>query len=115
LACGFLAGRFSLIGVSSHNIDLSNPGDTAFDLHITIPDNSPAGQAVQRIVSTEHLTPEQAVTRMLTEAARRHGKKTPAEELIGAFSSLEDAAMIDDTMESARRLRAIDAQRHFVV
>jgi hypothetical protein len=40
----------------------------AFELHISIPDHSPAGQAVQRLVSDEHVTPEQAVTRMLNEA-----------------------------------------------
>ena len=40
----------------------------AFDLHISIPDNSPAGLAVQRLVSDEHMTPEQAVARILNEA-----------------------------------------------
>lgn len=85
----------------------------AFDLHITIPDNSPAAQVVQRVVASEHITPEQAVTRILTEAARQQGKKTPAEELIGAFSSPEDAAIIDAAMEHVRELRKTDQLRDF--
>lgn len=87
----------------------------AFDLHLTIPENSPAGQVVQRLVLAEHVTPEQAVTRILTDAAKQHGKKTPAQELIGAFSSPEDVTMIDEGMDMARRLRVIDAKRRFDV
>ena len=40
----------------------------AFDLHLSIPESSPTGQAVQRLVLIENVTPEQAVTQMLTEA-----------------------------------------------
>ena len=38
---------------------------------------------------------------------------TPAEALIGAFTSPEDVILIDEAMETARRLRSIDAQREF--
>ena len=38
---------------------------------------------------------------------------TPADALIGAFSSPEDVILIDQAMETARRLRATDAQRQF--
>jgi hypothetical protein len=31
----------------------------AFDLLITIPEKSPAGRAVQRVIASENLTPEQ--------------------------------------------------------
>ena len=85
----------------------------AFDLHLSIPESSPMGQAVQRLVLIENVTPEQAVTQMLTEAARHRARLTPAEELIGAFSSPEDVILIDEAMDTARRLRAIDAQRQF--
>jgi len=51
----------------------------------------------------------------ISKAAKKHGKKTPAQERIGAFSSPEDAASIDAAMETARRLRGIDAQRRFDV
>ena len=85
----------------------------AFDLHISIPDHSPAGQAVQRLVSDEHVTPEQAVTRILNEAARQHGKKTPAQEMWGAFSSPEDAAMLEEIVTEAYALRLADQPRDF--
>jgi hypothetical protein len=87
----------------------------SFDLRISIPDDSPAGKVVQRMVSADHVTPEQAVTRILNDAATLQGAKTPAQELIGAFSSPEDVAMIDEGMETAKRLRSIDAQRCFDV
>jgi len=87
----------------------------AFILQITLPENSPAGQVVQQVAASEHLSPEQAVTRILTEVANQQGKKTPGQELLGAFSSVEDVALIDEVMEDARRLRAVDAQRRFDV
>jgi len=43
----------------------------AFDLPISISDNSPLGQAVQRIITDEHLTAEQAVTRILDAGSER--------------------------------------------
>lgn len=87
----------------------------SYELHISIPENSPVGQIVQRMISAEQMTPEQALTSILTEAVKQRGKKTPAQELIGAFSSPEDVVMIDEGMEAVRRLRAIDAQRRFDV
>jgi hypothetical protein len=86
----------------------------AFDIHLTIPEDSLAAQVVQRVVASEHITPEEAVTRILTEAAKLHGKKTPAEELIGAFSSPEDREVFDRAMESAKAYRAqFDRLRDF--
>jgi hypothetical protein len=64
------------------------------DLHLSIPDNSLAALAVQRIVSQEHVTPEQAATRILSEAA----KTTPALRMIGLFADDEDAAVLDEAM-----------------
>jgi hypothetical protein len=87
----------------------------AFDLHITVPENSPAAHVVQQIAAAEHISPEQAATRLLTEAAKLHGKKTPAQELIGAFSSPEDRALMDDAMGFAKKMREIDAQRNFEI
>lgn len=85
-----------------------------FDLHITIQDNSPAAHAVQNVAASHHITPEEAAMRLLTEAARTYGKKTPADELIGAFSSTEDSAIIDAAMASAKAHRAeFDRVREF--
>ncbi len=87
-------------------------GAMAFDLHINIPENSPAGQAVRRVVVTENLTPEQAVRRILTDAAKGQAK-TPAEEMWGAFSSDEDSAITDEAMKHVRAMRQTDRLRDF--
>jgi hypothetical protein len=85
----------------------------AFDLHITISESSPAGQAVQRVANAEHITPEQAVTRILTEAAKLQDQKTPAEMMLGAFSSDEDSAITDEAMKHVRAMRQTNALRDF--
>jgi hypothetical protein len=84
-----------------------------FDLHISIPDGSPAAHVVQQLAEAEQITPEQAAEQLLTEAARLHGKKTPAQEMWGAFSSPEDVAMLDEIVAKAYMLRLADRPREF--
>jgi hypothetical protein len=62
-------------------------------------------------IDREGVTPEEAVRRLLRGSLPR--AKTPAEELIGLFSRDEDAALIDEAMETARASRRIDAARDF--
>src|ERR1700678_2657645 len=85
----------------------------AFDLHITIPESSPAGQVVQRVAVAENITLEQAVTRILTDVAKQQGKKTPAQEVWGAFSSPEKVDMLDDIVTEAYALRLARQPRNF--
>lgn len=85
----------------------------SFDLHLTLPDHSPAAQAIQRVSVMAHISPEQAAAQLLDEAAKRHDEKTPAEELIGAFSSDEDSAVIDAAMKHVQELRQGDRLRDF--
>lgn len=86
----------------------------ALNVHLTLPEDSPAGRAVLHVVQTEHVTAEEAVTQILTEAASRQGK-TPAEELIGALSSPEDREILERAMASARQHREeFDFLREFV-
>jgi len=66
------------------------------------------------LVSAENVTPEQAVTRILSEAAERQGK-SPAEEMWGAFSSDEDVAMLDEIVAEAYKLRMASQPRDFGV
>ena len=87
----------------------------SFDLHISIPEDSPIGQVVQHMVSTEHLTPVQAVTRMLTEAATQPIKKSPALEMLGAFSSDDDSAITDEAMKHVHEMRTSTRLRDFGV
>lgn len=84
-----------------------------FDLHFSIPDNSQEAQVIQRVATNGHITREQAARQLLAEGAKLHGKKTPAQEMWGAFSSPEDAAMLDDIVTEAYALRLADQPRDF--
>jgi hypothetical protein len=49
----------------------------------------------------------------LQEAAKVHLERSPAEQLMGAFSSSEDRQLIDEAMDFAKRNREIDLKRNF--
>ena len=85
----------------------------SYDLHFTIPGNSREAQVIQQVAKTEHITQEQAARRLLADGAMLHGKKTPEQEMWGAFSSREDAAMLDDIVAEAYSLRLADQPRDF--
>jgi len=72
----------------------------AFDLHITVTENSLEAHVIQKVAEDSHISPEQAAQRLFEEAVRAHleGEKTPAQNLIGAFSSEEGVAAIDEAM-----------------
>lgn len=80
----------------------------AFDFHFHIPDNSDQGQAIQRMADEQHITPEEAAARLLEEAARLHLHRSPAAQLMGAFSSEEDHELLEDAMSFAKRNRQAD-------
>jgi hypothetical protein len=50
----------------------------SFDLHITLPDNSPEARLVQAIVSREHVSPEEAVRKVLRGSALEPRKVKPS-------------------------------------
>ncbi len=87
----------------------------AFDLHLSIPENTPRWKAVQQVAAEQHITPEQAAERIFDEATRAKllGKKTPAQEMWGAFSGPEDVAMLDEIVTEAYALRLADQPRDF--
>ena len=66
-----------------------------------IDDASLEGRTVREIVEREGVTPEEAVRLGL----RRLRAPTPAEEAIGALSSPEDRAVLEEAMTSTRRDR----------
>jgi len=82
-----------------------------FDLHIHIDDRSPESYALESIIRRDRVSPEEAVRRALRHPAL--AKRTPADEMIGAFSSPEDAAIIDEAMQSVHELRDTDRLRDF--
>ena len=75
----------------------------SFDVHLRIPENSPAGEIVQLMMSDQHVSPEQAVTLILNQAARRHGTPTSESELhLSADTSklaAENLRHVWDTLE----------------
>lgn len=83
----------------------------AFDLHISIPENSLEAQVIRQVADAERVTQEQAAKILLIEGAKFHGKKTPAQEMWGAFSSPEEVAMLDDIVTEAYALRLADQPR----
>jgi len=46
--------------------------------------------------------------RLIIAGAHLHGKKTPAEEMLGAFSSDEDSAITDEAMKHVQAIRKTD-------
>ena len=82
-----------------------------FNLHICIDSQSPEGHSLESMVSRDHVSPEEAIRRALRHPAL--AKRTPAEEMFGAFSSPEDVALIDEVMEYVRELRETDRLRDF--
>jgi hypothetical protein len=85
----------------------------AFDLHITLSESSREVQIIQQVATQEHITPEQAATRLIIEGAKLHGQKSPAEQMWGAFSSEEDSAITDEAMKHVRAMRQTDQLRDF--
>lgn len=76
------------------------------ELHI--PDNSPEARAVERVMRDEQVGPDAAVRRILRSAA---DVSTPAQRMIGLFSSDEDAALIDDVRTLVAEARRTQTSR----
>lgn len=76
---------------------------------LNIPENSPEGEAVQRVMKSHKLGPEEAIRHIL----RTHdlGEDRPGEQILGAFSDPTDAALLDEVVKVAYDLRAIDRPR----
>jgi hypothetical protein len=80
-----------------------------YDIHLQIDEGTPEGRVIEQAVREQHISPDEAVRNVL----RQRAGKTPAEEMFGAFSSPEDAALIDEVMELASRMRRVDEARGF--
>jgi hypothetical protein len=83
----------------------------AFDFHFTIQEDSPEGRVVAVVISRDRVTPEEAVRSVLRGVAV--GSTTPAEKMLGAFSSDEDSAILDEAMEHVRAVHNADRLRDF--
>lgn len=85
----------------------------ALNLHISVSDQSDLAQVVQRLAAAEHISTDEAATQLLTEAAKLHRNRTPAEEMLGAFSSPEDLALMDEVMKVVHARREADLPKDF--
>jgi hypothetical protein len=72
----------------------------AFDIHLTIADDSPAAQILQDVIAQQHITPEEAASRLLNEAAQLHIK-----------SSGQPDTVVSSNSEYIERLRERSARR----
>jgi hypothetical protein len=80
-----------------------------YDIRLHIDQNTPEGRVIEQVIQAQHLSPEEAVRNVL----RQRANKTPAEAMLGAFSSQEDAALMDEVMELADARRRADQPRDF--
>lgn len=83
----------------------------AFDLHLTLPEDSPVAQAVRRVAASEHISHEAAAEQLISQGAELRVKRTPAQEMLGAFGSPEEVALLDEVMEIVHARRAADLPR----
>ena len=80
-----------------------------YDIQLQIDVNTPEGRVIETVVRSQNVSPEEAVRTVL----RQRAQKTPAESMLGAFSSEEDVALIDEVMGLARARRTKDEPRDF--
>lgn len=82
-----------------------------FDIHIHIDDQSQEALNLETIINRDGVSPEEAVRRILRNVTI--SSNSPGEEMIGAFSSPEDIALMDEVMKSVQELRASAQLREF--
>ena len=91
-----------------------------FDVLLHINEDSQRGRAIQRLADAQHTTPERAIEQIIdigiqaqhfTLSPETSKGKTPAEMLIGLFSSPEDSAIMDEVTEIAYQGRNLDTTR----
>ena len=83
----------------------------AYNYHV--PKDSLQERYIERIVAEQHITPEEAISQALDEGLKWNltGKKTPAEAMVGAFSSEEDSVVLDEAMNQLQIMRQRDRLR----
>ena len=80
-----------------------------FDIILHITEDSPRGHIIQQMATAQKITLEQAIDQIidagiltqLQEVSSHSRAKTPAEMLLGLFSSAEDSALMDEVDEIA--------------
>ena len=79
-----------------------------FDIpNLHIDESSPEGKRVREIMDREGVTPEEAVRLGLRHDEK---EKTPAEAMIGMFSSPEDLAIFEDAMSFVAEAREAEIE-----
>lgn len=70
-------------------------------LTLRIEENTPEAQRIEALAEAEHIAPEAAALRLLNSAPLAPQSKATPEALaiLGAFSSPEDVALMDEVMD----------------
>ena len=69
------------------------------EITLKIADDSALGRNIERISEAEQLSREEAALRLLEEKPAKTGASAEARKIIGAFSSPEDVALMDEAMQ----------------
>jgi len=75
------------------------------------PEDSRRARVIRSIAEEQHITPQEAAQRLLEEAIDAKTQPSPAEQMWGAFSGDEDAAMLDEIVIEAYALRLANPSR----
>lgn len=93
----------------------------SFDIVLHIAEDSPRGRAIQQMATAQKITPEQAIDQIIDagiltqpEMSSHSRGKTPAEMLLGLFSTSEDSALMDEVEEIAYEGRRTGTTRAIV-
>lgn len=70
-------------------------------LTLNIEENTPQARSIEAFAEAQHVSPTEAALKLLAALpVTRKSKATPAaRRILGAFSSPEDAALMDDVIE----------------
>lgn len=73
-----------------------------FEIKINISEESPEGRKIREVMKSENISPEEVVQRSIRLYSMP--SKTPAQELLGAFSSDEDAKVTDEALAAGKEI-----------
>lgn len=83
----------------------------ALNIHLQFPEDSPEAKMIYLVANQSKITPEAAAAQLIAEGAIHH--RTPAQLMLGAMSSDEDAAILDEIVKEAYENRLKYQPRDF--
>lgn len=87
----------------------------ALEFHLQIQENSLQAKVLQSLAAERHISPEEVAQQLLEEAISARTQSTPAQQMVGAFSSVEESSMLEEIVAEAYELRSASQPRDFGV